>query len=201
MVSAVYFAVAYWLAFLATDYRGSWPVYFETGIWPYAVLFCAIAIAEAVQLALKLLGSALRIFGNWLGQGQTATKSSAGCAGAPLVPAAAGVDWLRQRTPVLVLLGAVVGVIVPNIAAAMSKSSGTQCIPDFSPVRATEITEALRKTVALQAGEPFRGLVARIGPVKPGSPGDWMEFVFENDRALWRETGNDHRTVGLWSFN
>ena len=108
------------------------------------------------------------------------------------------VGWLRQRSAALVLVGIIAAIADYNFAAIPRQS---QCVGGgFSPIRSTAITEMLRHNIALQAGAPFRGLVATIDAVKPGRSGDWIEF-HHHDRSLWQETGNDHRTVGLWHFD
>jgi hypothetical protein len=57
----------------------------------------------------------------------------------------------------------------------------------------------VRQNIGLQVGAPFRGMIATIDAVEAGKPGDCFEF-HNQDRGL-QETGNDHRTAGLWRFD
>jgi hypothetical protein len=200
--SAAYFAVAYWLAFRAVAYRSSWPVYFETGIWPYALIFAAIAIAAMLRLALSVFGTTLDLAPLWLQRhveqagnkiGLTGTASAFGT-----IKQAAG--WLAPRSAVLVLLAAVTIVAAHNLKA-LRHGGDNQCLgAGFFPVRATPITDVLQRQISLRAGEPFRGLAATVDGVAPGGIGDWIKF-HDADARLYLDTGNDHRTVGLWAFN
>lgn len=200
VATGLYFAVGYWFAFLAVNYRGSWPVYFETGLWPYALLFSVVAVAAALRLMLTGVGVAMRLPRHWRGYGAAASWTGMALAARALGVGAGAIERLAQRSAHLTLLGIVLAVASYNIYI-YAKPRQDGCIGGgFYPSRATTITDMLQENVALGAGIPFRGIVATIDAVKPGLPGDWIEF-HEHDRTLWQETGNDHRTVGLWHFN
>ena len=199
IATVLYAAVAYWLVFITTTYRGSFPVYFETGIWPFALIFSAITVATALRLLLSAIGIACwrcprllqghrskvadRIYDATLSSTNTIDRA---------------VRWLSGRSAALVLLGVIVAIAFHNLAAVPDVSMCTG--GGFSPIRATAITETLRQNIALRAGAPFRGMVATIDAAEAGKPGDWFEF-HKHDLGLWRETGNDHRTSGLWHFD
>jgi hypothetical protein len=196
IVTVLYAATAGYLVFLTTTYRGSYPVYFETGIWPVALIFSAIALAAALRFALKGIRAALPLArllqrhpGEIPHQIDMATSSTHSIGRA--------VRWLGERSAALVLLGVIAAIALHNLAAMPPVS---QCQGGFSPIRPTEITETLQREIALRPGAPFRGLVATIDAVKPGKPGDWFDFV-TRDYSLWQESGNDHRTIGLWKFD
>ncbi len=196
VATTLHFAVGYWFAFVAVTYRGSFPVYFETGFWPYALMFSVVAIAAALRLVLTGVGAALGLPRRWqLRSDAVWWKGTAAAA-----RAASAIEWLGRRSACLTLLGIVLAVASYNFYIyATPRRDG--CVGGgFYPSRATAIIDMLQQNIALGAGMPFRGSVATIDAVKPGRPGDWIEF-HAHDRNLWQETGNDHRTVGLWTFN
>jgi hypothetical protein len=199
LVTCLFFAFGYWFSFLALSYRGSWPVYFETSVWPYALMFSVIAIAAALRLVLSGVGEVLRLprrFASALPGGAVPAGAIAG-----LGSLAAVLDWLRERSAAVMLLGIMLAVASYNIGVVTAPQRRDGCIDGgFAPIRPTPITEQLQRRIALTPGTPFRGLAATIDGVKPGRPGDWIEF-HDHDRTLWQDTGNDDRTVGLWRFN
>jgi hypothetical protein len=197
IATVLYAAVAYWLVFITTTYRGSYPVYFETGIWPFALIFSATTVATALRLLLSAIGMALAL--PRLLQGH---RSKVADRIYDATPSTSTIDravrWLSGRSAALVLLGVIVAIAFHNLAAVPDESMCTG--GGFSPIRSTAITETLRQNIGLRAGAPFRGIVATIDAVEAGKPGDWFEF-HKHDLGLWRETGNDHRTSGLWYFD
>ena len=175
--TTAFFVIAYWLAFYAASYRSSWPIYFETGIWPIALLFSAIAVASVLKLVLRVV--------------DLLAARLASCT---------AFAWAAAHSSALLLAGILV-VITGYDLSAIAAGAASPCVATgFLPIRATPITRILQKEVALRPGAPFRGMVATIDAAQPGKPGDWITF-FQHDYELWRETGNDHRTVGLWYFN
>lgn len=54
--------------------------------------------------------------------------------------------------------------------------------------------------LALAPGGLFQGRVANVTGTSPSSPAIWLSQSW-HDHLLTRETGNDHRLVGLWYFN
>ena len=198
VATALYATIAYWLVFLTTSYRGSYPVYFETGIWPFALIFAAIAVATTLRLPLRAIAAAL-LLPPPLQQGREGAVPH-DIEAAATSPDAIGraVGWLSGRITALVLLGVIVAIAFCNLAAIPPVN---QCIGGgFSPIRSTVITETLRQNIALRAGAPFRGIVATIDGVQAGKPADWVD-LHNHDRSLWQETGNDHRSAGLWHFD
>jgi hypothetical protein len=166
-----YFAVGVWMAFLATDYRGSWPVYFETGMWPFALLF-------AVWLGVAALRGLLSPASRW------APRIAA--------PLSAGGGWG-------VLAAIIIGVGWVNLAAVRDKGYNICAGAGFVPTRPNPITEDLRRAIAIRPGQNFRGLVATIDDVRGDKHADWVSLS-NSDRRLWQETGNDDRSVGLWTY-
>jgi hypothetical protein len=202
IASAIYFPVAYWFAFRAVDYRGSWPIYFETGMWPYALIFCAIAMATLLRLALSMFGASVDLAPPWWRRRVEHAAEKIGLSGAtsPFDAMKQAARWLRPRSAPLVLLGVVVAVPAHNLNALRHGNFNECAFNPWLSVRATPITALLQRQVSLRAGEPFRGIVATVDGVPAGGHGDWLKF-HDSDGALAVDTGNDHRAVGLWNFN
>src|SRR5262249_10208313 len=85
-----------------------------------------------------------------------------------------------------------------NAVAAFNKH--LSCPESFSPISSTPITEYLDQTIAFHPGWPFRGLIATFTGYQKRPSVNWFD-LHNYDYALWKETGNDHRTVGLWHYN
>jgi hypothetical protein len=151
--SAIYFAIGIWLAFYAVDFRGSWPVYFETGIWPISLLF-AVFVALAVFRSALLLGARLLRY-----RGERA---------------AGGSGWA-----LLALVVASVGAV--NIAAGSSGDPCAGA--GWDPSRPTPITELLQQQIGLEPGQPFRGLVATIDHIPQKGPADWISLHYQDQRV------------------
>jgi len=202
IASALYFPVAYWFSFRAVDYRGSWPIYFETGMWPYALIFCAIAIAAMLRVVLSLVGASVDLAPLWWRRRVEHAAKKIGLSGAAsqfdVMKRAVG--WLRAHGASLVLLGVIVAVPGYNLKV-LRRGNFNECAANpWLSIRATPITALLQRQVSLRAGEPFRGIVATVDGVPPGGYGDWLKF-HDSDEVLLLDTGNDHRTVGLWKFD
>jgi len=202
IASALYFPLAYWFAFGAVDYRGSWPIYFETGIWPYALIFCAIAMAAMLRLALSLFSVSVNLAPLWWRRHveRVAKKIAPTGTVSPFDAMKQAAGWLRSHSTPLVLLGVIVAVMNHNLGVLRHRRANDCTANPWHFVRATPITEALRQQISLRAGQPFRGMVATVAGVPPGGHGDWLKF-HDSDEALILDTGNDHRTIGLWSFD
>jgi hypothetical protein len=179
IATALYAIVAYCLVFVIVPYRGSFPAYFETGIWPFALIFSAISLATVLRLALIAISTVLAASPR-LGQiGKAGHRFS-------------------RRSAALVLIGAMTAIAFHDVAG---RPTQTQCVGSgIWSIRPTAITEKLQQEIALRPGLPFRGIVATIDAVQAGKPGDWLDF-HSYDYSLIQETGNDHRTVGLWHFD
>jgi hypothetical protein len=170
VITLGYFAVALAVVHFATTYQGPSPVYFETCFWAYTLLFCAFALTEATRGAV-----------HWLRSSRTAP--------------ARGLVGRSGIAAMTLSLGLVVWV---NAWATLR--SQDQCAQfGFTPIRPTPITDALQGSVALHPGSPFRGIVATINGVDDRASVDWFDF-HAFDARVWRNTGNDHRLVGLWQF-
>ena len=171
IATALFFLIGSWFAFSADEYRGSFPVYFETAFWPYATLFAVLAIAGPARLAFGVIG----LFAGRL------TKSIPYYASSAVL--AAALAWVTWN----------------NVAAA--RTGAKDCKGwTTPPIHSTAITDYLEKAIALAPGTPFRGIVATIGGFDEGKPADWIEMAGSTHR-LWTETGSDHRLDGLWQFN
>jgi hypothetical protein len=194
IATALYAGVACWLVFLTTTYRGSFPVYFETGIWPFALIFAAIAVATALRLLLSAIGAGRRLL-LWRSR-RGASQSDTAALSTDTIGRAIG--CLSTRCATLVLLGLIAAIAIRN-TAAIPTSNQCGISGSFSPSRPTVITESLAHEIGLRAGARFRGTVATFDDAQAGRPGDWIDF-FGHDDGLWQEIGNEHRTVGLWSF-
>jgi hypothetical protein len=144
--SIAYFAIATWMAFYSTNYRGSWPVYFETGIWPIALLFAVFVAVKLVRAALLLPVRLLRRQTTYLG----------------------AVSGWGVVAIVIVCIAKI------NFAAAGAPSICTRT--GWNPVASTPISEVLKNQISLVPGKPFEGLVVTIDDVPSGIPGDWIRF-------------------------
>jgi hypothetical protein len=85
-VTALFLPVAYAVVHFAKNYHGSMPIYFEQCVWPYAVLFSAIAILTAIRQSARMIdwlnrrvqsiakgsrvASGGRVFGAWAEAGR-----------------------------------------------------------------------------------------------------------------------------------
>jgi len=187
-VTAIFLPVGYTVVNFAKNYHGSMPIYFEQCVWPYVVLFSAIAILTSVkQLArtvswvnwrikmpreLWLVARGGRLFAQW--------------------PATERIE--------LVVLAAALFLVAAYNAAEATVRSPMQCpVAGFSPIKATAITDYLQQRVALTPGASFNGLVATIDGLKGKSSVNWSDLTIF-DYLLWRDTGNDHRSAGLWRY-
>jgi len=168
IATALFYPAALFIVLFAESYHGPSPVYFETAFWPYSLLLCAVPPVAIARAILRTLS-------RWR-----------------LRPA----QWVASYcgiTGIVVALGLITGV------DAWASQHSDYCAPSrFSPIRATAITEFLRREVALAPGEKFRGLVATIDGI-PDQSTDWIAF-YKHDLKLWQETGNEHRYNGLWAF-
>jgi hypothetical protein len=170
-VSLVYFPVAYWIVFLAKDYKGSSPSYFEMFILPYSLLFAAVLIWAVCRLVFSAVAPSLR-------------RKAA---------------WLPRQTAFLALVVVVAVVGSYNLAEAV-RFPDKQCpARGFNPVTPTAITEILQRETAFRPGQPLRGIVATVAGVDGRPAISWAD-LHAHDYYLWRTVGNDHRSVGLWRF-
>jgi len=201
LVTAVFFLVAYWLAFVALSYRSSWPVYFETGIWPFALIFSATAVSSALRLLSRSLIFPIQITADWLSHvyREISNPDARSAAPSPSDQVGRVCDWLMVRSSAFLLAVCVVTVAIHDLRVILSHQESYCAATGFFPIRATSITKILEQEVALRPGTPFRGMVATIDGTQPGKPGDWIDF-HDRDAVLWQDTGNDHRAVGLWHF-
>jgi hypothetical protein len=167
VATALYFICAYWIVFYLPEYRGPMPVYFESCIWPYAVMFSAVAIIAvfraALATAMVLLQRPIPAHGTWIA-----------------------------------LLAIVAGVVGYNAASATARIP-ERCPAQFDPIRSTPITEIMQREIASKPGRPFRGIAATVTGTQGKSSTSWLDLV-ATDLRLWNETGNDHRSVGLWVY-
>jgi hypothetical protein len=202
IASAIYFPAAYWFAFRAVDYRGSWPIYFETGMWPYALIFCAIALAAMLRLVLSMFGASIDLAPLWWRRHLEAVAKRIAPARAisPADVMSQAARWLRPRSPALVLLGVAAAAGWINLNVLRHGNFSECAINPWLSIRSTPITQLLEQQVSLRAGEPFRGMVATVDAAPPGGHGDWLDF-HDFDETLLADTGNDYRTAGLWRFN
>ena len=202
VASALYFPLAYWFAFRAVDYRGSWPIYFETGLWPFSLIFCAIAMAAMLRLALSVFSTLVDQAPLWWRRHveRVAKKICLPGTISPVDATKQAAGWLRPRSAPLVLLGVIAAVANHNLDMLRHSRPNDCTVNPWHFIRATPITDVLQQQVALRAGEPFRGMVATFAGVPPGGHGDWIK-IHDADEALILDTGNDHRTIGLWNFD
>jgi hypothetical protein len=169
--TGLFFLLGWWFAFRATDYRGSFPVYFEIGLWPYALLFAVSALVSAARLLLRVGDSLL---------GGVLARASGGSAS-------------------LVLTAILASVAAFNAVAASHPQLDCHGW-STPPVRPTAITAYLARMTALAPGARFNGMVATLDGLPPDKPADWVKMA-DRDHRLWEESGNDHRSAGLWRFN
>jgi hypothetical protein len=186
-VTAAFLSIGYIIVHFATDYHGSMPVYFEKFMWPYAVLFSAIAIlASANRLAL-LLGS-VRHAELKLGRAPVPDR----------VNASSATLATTERVDVIVIVALLALVAISNAAQAL-RPDGRCPIELFWPIRATPVTDFLQQRIALAPGKLFNGVAATIDGVGAKPSVTWPDLT-NFDYQLWRNTGNDYRSTGLWRY-
>lgn len=69
-----------------------------------------------------------------------------------------------------------------------------------NPPLKSSIVEMLNQQISLIPGKQFKGRVANFTGSKLKHPAMWPDAE-ENDCAILRKTGNDHRMNGLWYYN
>jgi hypothetical protein len=172
--TALFFAacVAFYYGTLHDGYRTSSPFYFETTYMPFAAMFCAFLIARLLKL---LAGNS----GKWGGQ-----------IGA----------WLRIHATTVFLGVSIAAVAAYNLSQI---ALGTPDLCDgaqvYRKILPSEITTILSDTVGLHPGAPFRGNVVTIDPPDDSKPFSSDEMAQRN-QIRFRQTGNEHRFIGLWRF-
>jgi hypothetical protein len=170
IATGLFFAIGAYIVSLLPRYQGSVPVYFETCLWPYALLFAAFIILRAAAMLMAIVGALAGAFASRL------ARYSAAVVVAAIALSAAGFDIATAALP-----------------------HGDNCASFRFPMRPTPITRPLAETIALRPGAPFRGLVATIDGVGNRPSVSWFDFAAYDGRLV-QETGNDHRSVGLWHF-
>ena len=170
VVTVLFQAVAISVVLFASGYQGPAPVYFEIFVWPYALLFSAVALAVALRALLL---------------------------GAPRASAKIG-GWLYDRPAQVGLLCLLIAVAWLNASAAAHRAA--RCPDSsFFPLRATAITEHLQQAIALRPGAKFQGLAATIDGIGSKPSVSWID-LHGYDASLWQKTGNDHRSIGLRNY-
>ena len=151
------------------SYHGPSPVYFETCMWPYTLLFASFAVLTMSHSILKRA------------KGLTIHLS-----------------FMTTRSGIVVALASVsIAIALYDTYSAWSVPQG--CVPSFSPIRPTAITETLRKNIALAPGVTFNGISATVTGIAKRPAIEWID-LHGYDGRLWTMTGNDHRAVGLWRY-
>jgi hypothetical protein len=82
-------------------------------------------------------------------------------------------------------------------AALLAASRPPTTFASSFPPRSTEMVDVLKANIALFPGSRFNGRVATIIPVEANGEDAWVQQVGAAYK-LWRATGNDHMTLGLW---
>jgi hypothetical protein len=171
ILTAGLFGIGSWLVFLTSDYHGSVPFYFEMFIWPVSLIFCAQIIVGAGVILFGIFKAHFPANRSW---------------------------WLgRPDTFGLAVLLAL--VLLLNLGNLARQIPG-DCRPGwFRPIQPTVITEYLKKATSLRPSQPFRGITATVDGLQGKSSVNWLD-LFSFDANLWAETGNDHRSAGLWRY-
>jgi len=185
-ITAVFLSIGYIIVHFATEYHGSMPMYFEKCMWPYAVLFSAIAILAAANRLVFLLGSVRR---GELKLGRTPAAGSVNASSA--LPGTARVD--------VIVIVALLALVATSNAAQALRSDARCPIELFWPIKATPVTDFLEQRIALAPGKLFNGVAATIDGVGTKTSVTWPDLT-NFDYQLWRNTGNDYRSTGLWRY-
>jgi hypothetical protein len=171
--SALFFAAAatFFIATLHSGYRTSLPFYFETTYMPFAAMFCAVLVGKIAALT-------------------------------PLRRADAGFDgtaqWSRPM-PALLLLSIAVMAGYNGLQVARGTPHPRVCDQVYQSVKATKITDVLRREAAIGPGTPFRGNVVTID--RPDSDAAFILIdLAERDNARFDQLGNELHYAGLWRF-
>lgn len=145
-ITIVFQVAAFAIINYAPDYKGISPVYLETCLWPYSLMFAAAGIVMAARFLMRLvkrvLGERFRAIDAFLAPG--------------------------------LLLGLVGLVIGTNASTAMT--AGASPCQGFSPIAATTITETLRQAIAIRPGTRFAGLAATVTGVNEKAGVSWQEL-------------------------
>jgi hypothetical protein len=172
MLAFVILVIAARLSYLVFgDWSRFSPFYIEIAIWPLYGVFSAVALHRVVTTLQWAIGAA--------------------------VPRPA------EGGPVLAGFGALAAWLLPLPAAVIAvmlalSQSPAQTVP--FPPRTTAMVDVLRADIALARSSPFRGRVATIIPVDPSSVDDpWLQ-QFNIGQKVWRATGNDQMSIGLWYY-
>ena len=172
--SALFFlaCVAFYYATVHDGFRTSSTFYFETTYMPFAAMFCAFLITRP----LKLLAANSGAWGGQIGA------------------------WLRIDA-IAVSLGISIAAIAAYNLVQIARVTPDLCdtAQVYRKIRSSEITTVLGDTVGLRPGVPFRGNVVTIDPPDDSKPFSSDEMNQRN-QLRFRQTGNEHRFIGLWRF-
>ena len=184
VATGIFLGVALTVVKFAQSYQGISPLYFETCFWPYALLFAAMAILAALRLLVILPHAVVNgTVKTWLQSRLTDWR---------------GVDAF-PRLDAIGLSGLLLAVAGFNAVQAGQPDNFCPTTA-FSPIRPTPITDILKNAIALEPGKSFNGVAATIYGLR-GKPSVSWRDLHGFDASIWRNTGNDLRTVGLWRYN
>ncbi len=145
-ITVLFQVIAFMIINYAPNYKGISPVYLETCLWPYSLMFAASGLVTALRLVLRLVE---RIAG-----------------GRRLVG-----DAFLAPGLLLAFLGGVVGA---NASTAMT--AGPSPCRGFSPIAATPITKTLQQAIAIRPGARFSGLAATVTGVNDKARVSWQDL-------------------------
>ncbi|WP_376984635.1 hypothetical protein [Bosea sp. R86505] len=148
------------------------PVYFESGIWPFIVLFASFFITQSVRYLFRQFTiKHLQDSANFTIMFKFRLYS------------------ISTVIPLFVTLNNIGGYLISN---------STNC-RGFSPINSTDITDYIAQSISIFPGQRFRGFATTITGVESSESVSWMS-LHQFDYNTWSNTGNDHRMLGLWKF-
>ena len=185
VATGMFLAFAVIVIEFAYSYQGPSPVYFETCFWPYDLLFAAVAILTVLRTMVLLPRIAIN---------ETADATSL---------RSLLLDWMRtisvfSRLDVIGLAGLL--VVVASFNAVQAGRPDDFCpTAGYSPIRSTTVTDTMKNAIALEPGKTFNGVAATIYGLRDKPSISWFD-LHRFDSSVWKNIGNDLRTVGLWQY-
>ena len=189
VATSMFLGFAVMVVEFAHSYQGPSPVYFETCFWPYDLLFAGVAILTVLRSLLLLPHVAFN------GTAVMATVTSL----RSLVLERARRSAVFPRLDVIALAGLL--LLVAGFNAVQASRRDELCPAGaFNPIQPTTITDIMKNAIPVVPGKSFNGLAATIYGLRGKPSISWYDF-HRFDASIWRHTGNDLRTVGLWQYN
>jgi hypothetical protein len=163
-----------WITVRFDIWQGPSPIYFEFLVWPFYVVYGAVALAFGAGLLARVLRMLTRGLPISL---SVMDHNGAQFGGAVIVIAL--LPWLL-------------------VSAARSRVVAQEATWPYPP-RQTPIIAALQQEIGVTPGSVFRGRAATFTALSIDRPITWFDLHNLAARSV-TEFGNDHRLGGLWYY-